>query len=292
MTNILTNISAMIALQTIKGVNSSISTTEKHVSSGLRVGEAKDDVAYWFISSKMNSSSKSVAAASDALGIGVAKVDTAYAAAESAIGVVNEIKSKLVTAREQSADLGQIQLEIGKLQDQLSAIAKGASFSGDNWMVRGAAAAVTIVDGLISAPGGGISVSNATFNLASYAMFDAIVDDVGTGGALGSLMNVVLNDNSTPQDIADFMTTTERALGSLIGTAAALGALQTHLQLQGSFASKLSDAIERGTGRLVDADLGEESAISTALQARQQLALQSLSIANARGDGALSILRG
>ncbi|WP_320200938.1 flagellin [Agrobacterium sp. rho-13.3] len=291
MTSILTNTSAMSALQTLRSINTDLSSTQDRVSSGFRVGQAKDNVAYWSISTTMNSDNKALNAASDALGVGAAKVDTAYAAMESAISAVNEIKAKLVTASEQSTDKDQIQLEIGKLQEQLSAIAQGASFSGENWMVTGDATQASVVDGFIRNSSGGVSVTTAKFNIASYAMFGSIENGVGTGGILGSMMNVILTAGSTQGEIDVFMDTVELALSGLTDSAAAIGALQTRIDLQDAYSAKLSDAMESGVSRLVDADMEEESAKLSALQTQQQLAIQSLSIANSSAQNILSLFQ-
>lgn len=292
MTSILTNTSAMSALQTLRSINMDLSNTQDRVSSGYRVGQAKDNVAYWSISTTMNSDNKALNAASDALGVGAAKVDTAYAAMESAISAVDEIKAKLVTASEQSTDKAQIQLEIGKLQEQLSAIAQGASFSGENWMVLGNATQASVVDGFIRTASGGVSVTTAKFNIASNAMFATInAAGVGEGGILGSIMSVQLTSVSTQGDIDTFMDTVEFALSALTDSAAAIGALQTRIDLQDAYSAKLSDAMEAGVSRLVDADMEEESAKLSALQTQQQLAIQSLSIANSSAQNIMSLFQ-
>lgn len=291
MTSILTNTSAMSALQTLRSINMDLSNTQDRVSSGFRVGQAKDNVAYWSISTTMNSDNKALNAASDALGVGAAKVDTAYAAMESAISAVNEIKSKLVTASEQSTDKAQIQLEIGKLQEQLSAIAQGASFSGENWMVLNGATQASVVDGFIRTASGGVSVTTAKFNIASNAMFATMTSGVGAGGILGSVMSVALASNSSQATIDGFMTIVESAMSKLTDSAAAIGALQTRIDLQDAYSAKLSDAMEAGVSRLVDADMEEESAKLSALQTQQQLAIQSLSIANSSAKNIMSLFQ-
>ena len=73
----------------------------------------------------------------DALGLGQAKVDTAYTGMTAAIDVVDEIKTKLVAAREPGVDKTKIQSEIKELQGQLTSIASSASFSGENWLSIG-----------------------------------------------------------------------------------------------------------------------------------------------------------
>ncbi|NTE89285.1 hypothetical protein G6L72_19250 [Agrobacterium rubi] len=72
----------------------------------------------------------------------------------------------------------------------------------------------------------------------------------------------------------------EQALGRVTGGAAALGALQTRIEMQSQFARKSLDTIDAGVSRLVDADMEEASARLSALQTRQQLAIQALQISN------------
>ena len=291
MTSILTNTSAMSALQTLRSINTSLSNTQDRVSSGYKVAQASDNVAYWSISTTMNSDKKALNAAADALGVGAAKVDTAYAAMESAIGAVNEIKAKLVTASEKSTDKGQIQLEISKLQEQLSAIAQGASFSGENWLVTQSSQA-NVVDGFVRQADGTVKVTVATFNVGTYALFSTIgANGLGSGGVLGSIMSVALTSISTQGEIDGFMNIVEKALSKMTDSAAAIGALQIRVELQDKYSSKLSDAIEAGVSRLIDADMEEESAKLSAVQTQQQLAIQSLSIANSSSQNLLSLFR-
>lgn len=292
MTSILTNPSAMSALQTLRTINSNLSTTQDRVSSGEKVGQASDNVAYWSISTTMNSDNKALNAATDALGVGAAKVDTAYAAMDSAIDVVNEIKAKLTTASETSVDKDQVQLEITKLQEQLTAIGQAASFNGENWAIQDVASSTTVVDGFIRDSAGSVKVTTATFNAGSYAMFSTIDSGVGSGGILASVMSITLESNSTQGDIDAFLTTVQTALDGLTDGAAALGALSSRIDMQDSYSSKLSDAIEAGVSRLIDADMEEESARLSALQTQQQLAVQSLSIANSSSQNIMSLFRG
>lgn len=290
MTSILTNTSAMSALETLRNINTTLSNTQDRVSSGYKVAQAKDNVAYWSISTTMNSDNKALNAASDALGVGAAKVDTAYAAMESAISAVNEIKAKLVTASEKSTDKGQIQLEIGKLQEQLSAIAQGASFSGENWMVATNTQA-SVVDGFIREADGTVKVTTATFNVETYALFSTIANNVGSGGILSAIMTIQLTSITTQGQIDTFMDTVETAISRMTDSAAALGALQIRVDLQDKYSAKLSDAIESGVSRLVDADMEEESAKLSAIQTQQQLAIQSLSIANSSSQNLMTLFR-
>ena len=118
MTSILTNASAMTALKNLNMTNQKLATTQARISTGLRVAEASDNSAYWSIATQMRSDNKALSTVQDALGMGAAKVDVAYTGLNSAIEVVDEIKSKLVAAREAGVDRSKIQDEIGELQTQ------------------------------------------------------------------------------------------------------------------------------------------------------------------------------
>ncbi|HLP70773.1 MAG TPA: flagellin [Rhizobium sp.] len=292
MSSINFNSNSSAALQTLRDINNNLSKSQNRVSTGYKVDSASDGAAYWSIATTMRSDNKALSAASDALGIGAAKVDTAYAAMESAIDVVNEIKAKLTTATESSTDKEQVQLEIAKLQEQLSAIGQAASFSGENWMVATSGASnTTVVDGFIRNSDGTVKVTTAEYAVASYAMFSSVSGGVGTGGILGSVMDIALTSVSTSGDVATYLSQVETALSEMTKGAAALGALTTRIEMQDSFASKLSNAIEAGVSRLVDANMEEESARLSALQTQQQLAIQSLSIANSSSQNILSLFR-
>jgi flagellin len=70
-----------------------------------------------------------------------------------------------------------------------------------------------------------------------------------------------------------------------------LGANLRQVEGLQNFTTQLNDSIKEGLGALVDADLAEESARLTSLQTKQQLATQSLSIANQQSQSLLSLFR-
>lgn len=295
MTSINTNTSAMAALQTLRTINNNLETTQNHVSSGYKVASAKDNAAYWSIATTMRSDNTAVGAASDALGIGAAKVDVAYAGIESAIDVVTEIKSKLVTANESSTDMTKIMDEVKQLKAQLTSIAESASFNGENWLMGASSATKSVVTAFVRTGSGSsnVQVKSESVTTGEFALFGA-----GTGGAadittgvLASVASISLTESSTAGEIATALASVETALSSLTKGAATLGSLSSRIDLQIDFASKLSNAIESGVSRLVDADMEEESARLSALQTQQQLAIQSLSIANSSSQNILSLFR-
>src|SRR5262245_44640437 len=119
MSSINTNVAAMTALQSLTQTNKSLLETQSRISSGFRVAEASDNAAYWSIATTMRSDKSALSTVQDALGLGAALVDVSYTAVNSAIDVVNQIKTKLVAAREPGVDKTKVQSEISELQKQL-----------------------------------------------------------------------------------------------------------------------------------------------------------------------------
>ncbi len=297
MTSILTNNTAMAALQTLRNVNSSLSKTQNAVSSGERVGKAADNAAYWSIATTMRSDNAALSAVSDALGMGAAKVDTAYTAVQSSIDVVTEIKAKLVAATEEGVDKTKIQDEITQLQAQLKSVAASASFNGQNWVQASVGATMSVVSSFVRDSSGGVAVTTTSYITTAN---DLLFDTAGTNGILGtngakfttaSISSFSITSTSTKGDIDNLISDTETALKKMTALGSKLGSMSTRIDLQSEFVSKLSDSIKSGVGRLVDADMEAESSRLTALQTQQQLAVQSLSIANSASQNILSLFR-
>ena len=294
MSSILTNTSAMAALQTLRTINNDMETTQGRISSGQRVGAASDNAAYWSIATTMRSDNAAMSAVQDALGLGAAKVDVAYAGVEAAIDVVKEIKAKLVTATEQGVDKVKVQEEVKQLQDQLKSIGAGASLNGENWIAGGSATA-TVVTGFTRGDDGTVKVTTAAYDAAAGSLFGAYdpatgeVDD--TSGILANVLAIELDGTEDDAAMAAHLDTVETALKEMTTVGSNLGSLSMRVGLQEDFAAKLSTALEKGIGRLVDADMNEESTRLKALQTQQQLAIQSLSIANSNSQNILSLFR-
>ncbi|MDE1992454.1 MAG: flagellin [Rhizobiaceae bacterium] len=306
MTSILTNIAAMSALQTLRTINSNLQETQGRVSSGYRVSKASDNAAYWSIATTMRSDNSALSAVSDALGLGAAKVDTAYTAMENGIDVVQQIKDKLVAATESSVNKADVQEEITQLQQQLKSVAQSASFSGQNWVVASDGASASVVSSFVRYNDGSVAVNNSSYQFDASSqgnvMFGTLVDgSIDTAsGILGSEQTIGISDysvyslditNMTGGDVAKSMTMVQSALDAMTSAASQLGSLSTRIDLQTSFVSALSDTIDSGVGKLVDADMEEESSKLSALQTQQQLAIQSLQIANNSAQNVLSLFQ-
>lgn len=281
MSSILTNNSAMVALQTLKSINSDLAKTQNAISTGKDVATAKDASAVWAISKVMESDVAGFNAVSDALSLGESTVAVASAAAEQVVDVLQEIKQLAISANSENVDFAKIQNDIAERAAQVGSIISAAQFNGANLLA-------TDVDG----------------NGATSLSIVSSLDRVGSGAPTAATISVDTVDFEANIDLASNLTaitdttTAATALGEIetflqtaIDGAAALGASAERIQDQNVFVSKLSDAMTAGIGSLVDADMESASAKLQALQTQQQLGVQALSIANQAPQTILSLFR-
>ena len=305
MSSLLTNTAAMTALQTLTATNKALDQTQARISTGMKVSTATDNAAYWSIATTMRSDNAALSTVQDALGLGASMIDVAYTATESAIKVVDEIKTKLVAAREPGVDRAKVQSEISQLQEQLIGMADAASFSGENWLsvdssAAGYSATKTIVSSFTRS-GTTVSVGTISISVTSSKLFDAndqsgILDTTFTttgGGAVTVAISTldITAANIDDTDIEEMISAVDAGLLDMTTSASDLGAAKKRVGLQQDFVAGLMSAIERGVGQLVDADMNEESTRLSALQVQQQLGIQALSIANSNSQNILSLFR-
>jgi flagellin len=312
------------ALEVLRNTQSNLSVAQRQMSSGLRVQSAKDDATYWTISTLTRTDIGAVSAVQDALGLASATVSTASTGINSAIDIVTEIRSKLVTAYEGSVDKTKLNDEITELKDQLRSVGESASFNGVNWVMlqdgddptephQIPGSFIRHTDGTVSV--GMLNYEGVSSTSGPIVSTDAryLIDDQssGTGGygvltstafatEAGAAKNYVLigskngdtsgqveislDANTTQGDLVDMVNTVTAMLHQMNTIGSAFGSLETRVTLQNQFASNLSDSLTSGVGKLVDADMEKQSSRVLALQTQQQLGLQSLSIANASYD--------
>jgi flagellin len=305
MSSIQTNPAAMIALRTLQNTNAELAGVQSRISTGYRVAEAKDNAAYWAIATIMRSDHKALSTVQDALGLGSAKVDVTDAALGSAIKVVDEMKSKLVAAREPGVDRSKIQDEITSLQDQLSSIAGSASFSGENWLsVDSGSPNYQQVKSIVSSftrSATGVKVGTIDFDTATLKLYDAanqsgIADSVftttGAGAVTVSISTLDVSASTLDVvDIDDMISAVDSKLSQMTTIASEVGAAKKRISLQSDFVRVLLDTLDNGIGTLVDADISKESTRLQALQTQQQLGIQALSIANSSAQNILTLFR-
>ncbi|MCT4557793.1 MAG: flagellin [Pelagimonas sp.] len=132
MSSILTNNGAMVALQTLKSINSDMASTQSEISTGKSVANAKDNSAVWAISKVMEADVKGFKGITDSLNLGSSTVAVARQAAETVTDLLTEVKGKIVAAQEENVDRDKIQTDIDALRDQIGAVVGAAQFNGLN----------------------------------------------------------------------------------------------------------------------------------------------------------------
>ncbi|KZK81883.1 Flagellin [Pseudovibrio sp. W64] len=333
MSSLLTNSSAMVALTTLRNINTDLADTQSRISTGMRVADASDNAAYWSIATTMRSDNEALGAVQDALGLGAATVDVAFTAMDQAEGVATQIKAKLLAATKDGVDRGQIQADITALQDQLSTIAASASFNGENWLSQDTSVAdyssdKSFVGTFTRTADNEPELQNIDIDILEMILVDGDTDAATNKGLLTADLSAELNaailaaggtaltdytlvgGDATSvdflkidiSDLEDGNTEHQiilRALGNAVDgvlkdmtdAAAELGSTKGRVDMQMEFVKNLTDAVDRGIGQLVDADMNAESTRLQALQTQQQLGIQALSIANSGSQNILSLFR-
>lgn len=401
MSSILTNTSAMVALQTMKSINMNLAKTTADIATGKSVASAKDNAAVWAISKVMESDVKGFKGISDSLSLGSTTISVARQASETVTDLLTAIKGKIVAAQESNVDRGKLQTDIVALRDQIATVVGSAQFNGLN-LVDGSQTTVGILASLdrsgTSVTASSITVTAQDLSTGAYAAKAVLTGSTGvstnadTAGfainAAGGTGTIVINDSAaafaagdsmainiggksasytvTAEDVAsttqsdlvaiglkkavealgitgltvDYNSATPgtlvftnagtadrsvsaqfknagsgglgalssidvsssagatAALGNIeammqtsIDAASTFGSVQTRVDIQKDFVSKLTDSMKAGIGSMIDADMEEASARLQALQVQQQLSTQALSIANQQPQSLLSLFR-
>ncbi len=271
--NVNTNPGALIALQNLTRINAQLEETQRRVSTGLEVSSAKDNPTLFSLAQQQRAELGSIESVQQGLRIGISTVDVALAAGESISDVLVEMRALASQAADPSlsaANRTLIQNQYADLADQITRLVDTADLGGRNLIANGGANLVVVA----SADGGStitvtaqdLSIGGGNVNVSADGSDLATV-----GGAQQELL-----------DIEASIAAVSTALGSL-------GSGSNSLNLQENILTRVSDALEVSIGNLVDADLPRESSRLQALQVQQQLAIQTLSIANAAPNSILAL---
>jgi flagellin len=117
--------------------------------------------------------------------------------------------------------------------------------------------------------------------------------DLNDLDSIASQMNTIVAGSATDSEsVLDMLESfVDKQLLAMTSAASSLGSIQSRIDLQEDFIASLTDVIDKGVGRLVDADMNEESTRLKALQTQQQLGIQSLSIANTNAENILQLFK-
>ncbi|OWY00884.1 MULTISPECIES: flagellin [unclassified Thioclava] len=275
MSSILTNTSAMNALATLRSVNKGLEDTQNRISTGKKINSAKDNAAYFSISESMNSDSGMYKSINEGLTLTKNSVSTARLGAESVKDLAQQFVERVSFAQGDAVDHAAVQKELRSIVDQIGTTISQATFNGDS-LVDGSAN-VTVVTG-ISRASGSFATTSMTFQAVDLSSLQATLSGIDISGGSAAVLTSAL-------------TSAQSALSTAIDNATSLGVAEKSLEAQQNFLGKLTDKLDTGVGNMVDADMEQEAARLQSYQVQQQLATQSLSIANQGPQNLLSLFR-
>ncbi|MEM9059275.1 MAG: flagellin [Pseudomonadota bacterium] len=218
--SVLTNSSAMIALQTLRSTNKGLEAVNSEISTGKKIANAKDGAAVFAISKVMESDVAGFQAISDSLNLGAATVAVASNASAQVGELLNEIKTQIVAANEDNVDRVKIQNEIVSLRNQVDGIVTAAQFNGLN-LLDGSVASATILSSLDRDNAGNVTSSSITvtaqnLGIAAGAARSALAGSGGTVAAGGDSVAIALDAGAAVGtenlviDVAGGLTTGDR----------------------------------------------------------------------------------
>ena len=311
MTSIITNTSAMNALSALREVNDNMATTQDRISSGLKVGSAKDNAAYFQISETMKGDSSAYGSINEGLTLTKNSVATARLGSETIQDLAQQFLDKVAFAQGAAGGQTEIENDLKELVKQMETTLSQSTFNGDDLLSAGTygdvtAAVIDAADGsqtTAAANAGTVSadrsvVTGITRAGGTYATTDIAVGAYDMASLVGSFAGVADGFATAAETaatgeafLAGVLATTEGYLTSVTDIATKLGQSEKSIENQQEFLNKLTDNIDSGVGSMIDADMEEEAARLQALQTQQQLATQSLSIANQAPSNVLSLFQ-
>jgi flagellin len=271
MNSVNTNVGAMVALQNLNSTNNDLAQTQTRINTGKKVASARDNGAVWAIAQNQRATSNALNSVKESLQRGQSTVEVAISAGESISDLLLQMKEKALAAADaglNTTSRNALSDEFQSLRAQITKAVSNAEFNGSN-LIK---AAGTDVKALANADASSVitvSAQNLTVTALSINA-STLSTKTNASTAIGALNKAISSVSSKLSKLG----TGAKALGS-------------HLD----FVGKLQDTIDAGVGNLVDADLAKESARLQALQTKQQLGVQALSIANQSSSILLGLFR-
>lgn len=270
-----TNKSALAALQTLNRTTEQLNEVQNRVSTGYKVGNAKDNAAVYSVAQGQRADIGALSAVKMSLNRATSITDVAMAAGENISDLLNQLKEKVLGSMDPSADVpsrAAYDSDFKAILRQITSITRNAEFDGAN-----------ILNGSLT---GDIRfLANADAN----AYVTLTTKNLSLGGTILTIPSTAsINTAATASAVLAQLSTSIINVNAALGQ---IGAQAKAIEGHNVFVSKLTDVLETGVGNLVDADLAKESARLTALQVQQQLGTQALSIANQGPQVVLSLFR-
>lgn len=258
------NLSAAIRnnLLTLNRTNDLTDRTQTRLATGLKVNSALDDAASFFASRALSFRADDLNGLKDNIDQSISVLQAAINGIEAITQLVEQAQGLVISAKStgDTNERSSLAVQFNALLTQIDQLANDSSYQGNN-LIKAAP------DNLV-----------VTFNEDGSTSLTVSGVDATTGTA-GINLAVAANNFANAVDIDNAITATRNALTSLRTSAATIGSNNSVLTTRLAFTEDLVNTLDEGSGKLILADLNEESANLLALQTRQQLGLNSLSLA-------------
>lgn len=269
-----TNAGALIALENLNQTSQQLQQAQNIVSTGLAISSAKDNGAIWAIAQNERSTVGALDAVKSSLQTGQSIIDVANSAGTTVSNLLSQMEQKALAASDTSlsaASRASLNNDFVALRNQITSTVQNASFNGVN-LLNGS---VTSIASLANATGTSVLTTQA--------------QNMSLGGSIVTLAATASISTVTTATAA--IATVNTSLQNVDNALATLGTSSTALDTHLNFVSNLQDTLTTGIGNLVNANLAKESATLQALQTKQQLGIQALSIANSSSSALLGLFR-
>lgn len=271
-----TNQPALIALQNLNKTNDEMAGVQSRINTGLSISTAKDNAAVWSIAQDQRADRSALNAVKMSLDRATSITDVALAAGESVSDLLTQMREKVVAAKDTSLSTSSrkaLNADFQGLLKNLTQVVNSATFDGANILNGSEPANITFLADADAA-------TSITLNLQNLSL----------GGTINTL--TVTDSIATMTLATAVLTRLDASLSAVNQAVGSIGSQAKQIEAHNTFIAKLNDVLESGVGNLVDADMAKESARLQALQVKQQLGAQALSIANQAPQIILSLFNG
>ena len=286
MNSINTNAAAMIALQNLSATQSQLETVQNRIDTGLKIASAKDNGAIWAIAQTEKAQASSLDAVMNSLNNGKSVLDTTLQAGSQMTDILNQMRQKALAASDAGVDdpsRTQYENEFVKLGQSFANVVASASFNGVNLIdaSTGSISAIGSADGNIKVTSAHLSLNPASLFAGALTVTAGTVVIPATTASVDQVSGVPVPwADSTGVAAGAAMALVDTAIKNVTQGLSSFGVDSKAIDNQYTLVGKLQDSLNAGIGNLVDANLAQESASLQALQTKQQLGVQALSIAN------------
>ena len=263
MSSILTNNSAMVALDTLRNINSDLGNVQNEIATGKKISSSTDNAAIWSISTVMESDVSSFEQVSDSLNLGSATVGVAQAGAEQVTELLTEAKALIVGASDPSvsdADREKYQTDLTELTSTIGSIVDAASFNGQN-LLKGEGD-IEILSSLNRQEDGTVTAGKVTVareNLSTSAEVSEVAGGVASSGQDGFLTV----GTAAPGNGATSLVTIDGGAGAVTeGSTYNLDVGGTSFEYTAAAGDDIND-VNTGLAALIDADGNFSAEVTT-----------------------------